>query len=596
MVWRPRSRHRVRPACREARELLGHDATGSKRTRPGVARARCTPGVRLEQVFVACYLPSVRCGANRGSRHPLIALCALACGCSAILGLDERVPTSNPTLTEAGSSVDAGNLVDTGVDVTAPVCGGSVCGAHAVCAGGACACVSGYASTAGGCVFRGGPRDPSFENMPAAWSVTGAAALMPQAQGANGLGTAFSDDDSSVSQTFDMPELRDAEPLALNLVGRRSPCGTNPMCVFPMTSSISYGPGDVGVGLADTKFTTSRVCLGDLAYGVKASLVLRGGKVGTTFDRADYVPDATCPAPGQVRDGNFTAPSGWGVTGNATIVDGVGVAGSRAGRLAGSADCAPAALTSEVSIPKAMANPALRFAHRGTGGRRLRANGASVPVSPSFTTSTICVPRSLKGYAFGLTFSVEAEAGTCAPYEVIVDDVSVVSSPGCGDGALFDGGFEGEPSHWQLSTSNAAQAIARVTSQQFTSRTGASSLELGGVLPPGGVLPCMLVRAQAVQSITVPEAVGTAGPAVFFWYASPRAHSRSTTRFSLGREDTRARKSACPRLGPDEACHSPSACSWMIARLRASTTSSWAPTLVARRTELQRTGHAVRFA
>lgn len=51
----------------------------------------------------------------------------------------------------------------------------------------------------------------------------------------------------------------------------------------------------------------------------------------------------------------------------------------------------------------------------------------------------------------------------------------------------------------------------------FTARTGASSLELGGVAG------CMTARAEAVQSVTVPDAVGAAGPAVFFWYASSTA-------------------------------------------------------------------------
>lgn len=274
-----------------------------------------------------------------------------------------------------------------------------MCKAHEICTSGACVCATGYESSAGACVFRGGPQDPSFESASPAWTLTGTATLTPLAQGASGLGTATSDDESSVSQRFDMPDLSDAEPLALNLVGRRFPCGINPACVFPLTASVSFGPGDVGADLSDTKFTTSRVCLGDLAYGSKASLVLRGGKMRTTFDRADYVPDATCPAPGKVINGDFAAPIGWTVTGNASVVDGAGVAGSRAGKLAG-ADCAPGQLTGDVSVAKAMANPALRFAHRGTGGRRLRANGASVLETASFTTSTICVPKSLKGYAF----------------------------------------------------------------------------------------------------------------------------------------------------------------------------------------------------
>lgn len=43
---------------------------------------------------------------SRRPRFSLFALCSFACGCSAILGLDERVPTSEPLLTEAGSSLD----------------------------------------------------------------------------------------------------------------------------------------------------------------------------------------------------------------------------------------------------------------------------------------------------------------------------------------------------------------------------------------------------------------------------------------------------------------------------------------------------------
>lgn len=43
---------------------------------------------------------------SRRPRFSLFVLCSLACGCSAILGLDERVPTSEPNLTEAGASAD----------------------------------------------------------------------------------------------------------------------------------------------------------------------------------------------------------------------------------------------------------------------------------------------------------------------------------------------------------------------------------------------------------------------------------------------------------------------------------------------------------
>ena len=53
----------------------------------------------------------------RRPRLSLYVLCSFACGCSAILGLDERVPTSEPNLTEAGLSEDGANQKDGGAAV-----------------------------------------------------------------------------------------------------------------------------------------------------------------------------------------------------------------------------------------------------------------------------------------------------------------------------------------------------------------------------------------------------------------------------------------------------------------------------------------------
>lgn len=446
----------------------------------------------------------------------LLALGAFVAGCSAILGLDDRVPSSSSTAPLPDSSSDAMTVEDASDERPRAVCGGVTCKAHEVCGdAGGCVCVGGYVLSAGSCIFRGGPRDPSFENMPVAWTVEDGGSLAPLAQGANGLGTASATYTSSISQSFDMPDFLDAEPLALNLVSRRPPCGGNPICVPPLKASLSFGPGDISAGPADTAFITSRICLGDLAYGRDTKLVLRGGQMGTIFDRADYVPDATCPAPGTVRNGDFSAFSGWTGTGGALIADGVGTAGSRAGKLSSPGcpmDFASASLAGEVSVPKDMKSPALRFAHRGSGGRRLQVNGASVRETPSFTTDTVCVPRSSKGYAFPVLIS--AENGSCGAYEAVVDDVTLVTSPSCGEGYFFDGGFEGEPSHWIMSATRDVGISARVTSQQFIARTGASALELSGAVG------CASGRTTAEQSITVPQSVGAAGPAVFFWYSS----------------------------------------------------------------------------
>ena len=68
---------------------------------------------------------------NRRPRFSLYILCSFACGCSAILGLDERVPSSEPNLTEAGASLDGaistgGDAGDASGDVSMlddPLCG-----------------------------------------------------------------------------------------------------------------------------------------------------------------------------------------------------------------------------------------------------------------------------------------------------------------------------------------------------------------------------------------------------------------------------------------------------------------------------------------
>ena len=446
------------------------------------------------------------------SRRGVIAAGSVALtGCAALLGLDEY-PATTTELTTPDASDDAASRDGQEVPVDASIpgavrCGAVACRAHELCdmsvsANPICVCGFGYALDGGSCQFIPRPLDPGFENKPVAWTVTGAATLRPDASSLEGAGEADIGG-GAVAQTFDMPSLDYAEPFAAEIVARDSVGFGQPQ--------LTFGTGGASFELRSGAGNTTRICLGERAYGRQTSLTILGKTVGPYLDRVSYVPAPECPLPGAVIDGSFTGAQ-WAASGNAGVEDGLGVGSSRAGRLK-SVSCSgvDAKLTGLASMPSNVAGLAVRFSHRGAPERSLTVLGASIPERSTMSSDVVCVPAWAKGYTVPLEFAIAPEQGTtCSGADSVVDDVSLVSTPTCaGPSLLFDGGFENAISYWTLYGSGKGRSSILRTGGEYT-RTGVASLSLD-LLDCGG-------QAIAFQQATAPPPDGTAsGTALTYW-------------------------------------------------------------------------------
>lgn len=438
---------------------------------------------------------------------------SLTTGCAALLSLSDYEPGAPLIAGEDGPSEAVEGSVP--IDAAGPVlatCGGTTCKPHEVCADSgmtaACACGFGYSrADAGACVFSAGPRDPTFEaTPPSSWKVGGGASVNPDASiGTAGtftlpVGHGIADlTGGFVEQTFDMPEVSYAEPIALEMYAKDSVVSGGP--------EVGWGAGTLPFRVNSSAYDITRVCLGEKAFGKKTTLRILGKTtIGPYLDYATYVPTADCPMPGSVLDGAFEG-SGWKMMGRASLAPGVGVAGSRAGTLT-STSCDEDAGSFEgiISVPASPAGAALRFYHKGPADRRVRVAGGNVVDRGLLGSDEVCLPAWSRGLAIPVVFSMAPAMSPCSSASSIIDDVSLVASPSCGDGFLFDGGFEGPVSYWSASRLNTqAQAQVATTDQ----RTAAAAFRFD-------IFSCN-TRASAYQEITVPPAKGTSGPAIAFW-------------------------------------------------------------------------------
>ena len=225
-------------------------------------------------------------------------------------------------------------------------------------------------------------------------------------------------------------------------------------------------------------------CLGDAAYGTEFRLGFRSLHHDCScdwsfhgealwIDQVSIEFDPTCPGIGEVVNGDFEGGGrgDWETgpprreTSEATAevnVPGIGVDGSRAGRLTVTNGCGDPWMRTQVSVPtiNTLHSPALRFQAHLTPGvdaffwlghlRWMRIEG-----SDSFETRTFCLPRTLAGAVHGLSFSLW-ETGECYddadPVEFIIDEVEIVDEPACTfESGLLDPGFEmtvGASSTW----------------------------------------------------------------------------------------------------------------------------------------------------
>jgi hypothetical protein len=397
-------------------------------------------------------------------------------------------------------------------------CGAVTCPLHARCdaAKNACACATGYVLDGDHCAWRGGPQDPGFTGMPAAWTYPAGGDFGRPAGAPLVDPGVLTVPPGEVAQTFDMPSLADAEPLALDLF-LKSAC----------TSCSDAAPYEMGIGgtfqsafagparyVAATGFWHQHLCLGEGAYGVATRLVLGGtlDSSGYLFDRAAYVPDPLCPKPGQVFNGDFEAAEGWAASDGAVIMAGAGAAGTRGASFVGDGSMCLPTVTGNVSIPKSIARPALALSLRGETGKSVDVVLGDRPFA--FVTAT-GTPRSeilcLLPWARGLATSLAVRSSCAAVGTVDVDDLRVVDEPTCPlDANLLDPGFENRlPATAWSSYRSASGGNGGVVHDGADGRTGTGYLEMIGASSCSGSI---------TQEILVPPATpGGAGPAVHLW-------------------------------------------------------------------------------
>ena len=447
-------------------------------------------------------------------------VCVLAtAACSDLGGLSSGGPNDAPD----GGSADA--------SATTCASSGMVCGAHERCAEGAtpaCVCVVGYERENGACVFRGGLRDPGFQNKPQAWTATGGAVVRPDDVApidpgiADFSGAVSCNVAASVRQTFPMPAVADAEPFALRMTGLQD---------FDSALVAFVAGAEVTPLFFPPPYTTFRSCLGERAYGRDVELSFRPDGFGTCtisttirLDRVEIAPDATCSIPGKVRNGDFEGAGGWVSAGTgsavAEVATNIGNGQSRGGRLATSTTCDLAILRGAAAPPlTSMDRPAIAFTYRGTTATKMLVGLVGFTVGEvrgtnTFEAARLCVPEYARGMSGDLDFALMSESPV-APCnaqqrEFVVDDVHFESDPSCPSSAfVIDGGFErtGVASAWQYRTRESSLAYT----DSIGARSGNAKLYLRSNASCG--------EAIAKQPMSVPTpAPGGPGPAIRFFY------------------------------------------------------------------------------
>jgi len=411
------------------------------------------------------------------------------------------------------------------------------CGLHEVCEsspdlGRVCACAPAYQDLGGGCQFAGAPLAPGFDDT-GPWATSGGAVVDPGAAGSDDPGEAHWSgdamcDSSRVSQTFAMPPLERAEPLAFAITYR----GQN--TVFEARPQVGINGYWARFPRRDAFFTQVS-CLGEAGFGGEVRLWIDGNSSfcpssdssdQLIVDRFEIVraeeAGLDCPMPGVVIDGDFEGEgTSWTPLGGASVQDGVGQGGTRAARLRTETLCSTAAMTGTLSLPlpSTMPSQAVRFYWSGTAGRSLQvlvadAFVAELSASGEGTVTSACLPPHTRGLARSITFSIPVTSGMCGDPDVrdfVIDSVEIVSEAKCGnDPFILDGDFElgvnGESS-WRLSGGGPRGTIGVVTG---VAQNGSAALRFTAQEQ------CAFLSARA--TMVVPEPDENGGPALKYFY------------------------------------------------------------------------------
>lgn len=372
------------------------------------------------------------------------------------------------TTTEGGATADAGcgpGQIQTADAACVGSCSGKACGPHTLCGkdGVTCECVTGYAKNGSSdCVFVGGPLDPELAASPPVWTIADDAGMTyaPDASGGALVDpgqVSFGNTCArgQIAQTFQMPTVAEAEPIALDL-SASNPGYQKGDQFFEYSSYYALGGYRAPLPVLQP-FARTRTCLGELAFGGPVSLRIfrQCGKV--IVDHAGFVAEPACPAPGKVGNGDFesVAPAtAWSAqnTGASVATDGPSVRGI----LTSATKCDSPTLRGGVANVTRAGGQALVFRLEGPPQPALRVGLATTSTTSAFVgevsgtnavvDARVCVPAWARGMAWPMTFSISKDGTDCSIARVgtlKIDDIRLEDEPACaGNGMVFGGDFE----------------------------------------------------------------------------------------------------------------------------------------------------------
>ena len=468
--------------------------------------------------------------------RPLVLVLSLCMGCGPV--------TSDFSGDPDAQAVDDGTI--------AQLCD-LECAQYEICDGSGsqptCRCAEGFSGTP--CEWEGVVGNPQFQRVED-WTATLGVDIQEEEGGFTSPGQVIFPYQSlcqrgHLFQEVTMPDFGDVGPMVAQVRFR----GADPGDYVYQNTPIGISTDRVWTHVANVMaqgWQTQRVCLGDAASGKQFRFGI--GPMGpvqcaddnhqVVLDSVDVLPAQTgeCPQIGEVLNGDMEANGGWTFVpeppSTATLVEGVGINGTRALRIQINETCKKVSFAGKFSVPSASKNfqPALEFQWAAPSHQtvELRLNdrrltklfNTDVFSEQQFHSEIVCLPPWTHGRINTLSgvFGFQRGGQACGvdqssnPPTFLLDAVKVVSVPACGtDKNMLDGGFEYaprlSPERWVSPQEYSVATISDATQ----ARTGKGVLELWAGIRCRG--PHYVVQPF------VPPADTTGGPAFEFWSRVP---------------------------------------------------------------------------
>ncbi len=431
---------------------------------------------------------------------------------------------------------------------------GTVCGPAKVCLWGQCVddCTQPGPEA---CPWPDAIVDPDFDGLPGGWTTT----MASLSGGALSFDSGGLCGGASATQTIELSAADPSKPLVLHATVEKSGMALDGCYMgwgMPTPGIFAGGAWtplavDCNQGIQDLW-----ICPGPAWFGgaVNVSLVPDAltvkhclGKNYSNWEQArlshlslEPAPPGLCPVEdlGNVVNGDFEdGLDGWvskGYGNPSPVVDvqaDGGPDGSPALRVYGGSVCGGSQVNGSVTVPLAneMKRPALqiRWKDSGSSGIYLRMFGILGPYkwdqklegTGAWVTRRFCIPPWYAGGTLPITLYFAAGGGACSTPSGstwLVDELSVVSEPGCPDGELApDGSFElsaappaGVVTHWSMTSEG--KGSAEVIVDPGLAFDGERLLRMQQWGPCG--------EASVAGLFQAPEAIEGGGPALVYRY------------------------------------------------------------------------------